>query len=118
MAEAFAQALGRENKLKDPTAWVWRAAFKIAAGELKARRRFSPHMSDIAVIEAPEDLLDLQAALSRLTPHQREAVVLADYAGYTHADIAEIIGSTAGAVAVHVHRGRRRLRTLLEIRDG
>jgi RNA polymerase sigma-70 factor (ECF subfamily) len=40
VAEAFAQALGRGEELRDPQRWVWRAAFRIAAGELKDRRRF------------------------------------------------------------------------------
>ncbi len=44
-SEAFAQALRRGDGIRDPLAWVWRAAFRIAAGELKARggrRRRSP----------------------------------------------------------------------------
>jgi DNA-directed RNA polymerase specialized sigma24 family protein len=44
-------------------------------------------------------------------------VVLADYAGYPHAEIARLLGSTTSAVGVHVHRGRRTLRALLEVSD-
>jgi DNA-directed RNA polymerase specialized sigma24 family protein len=44
-------------------------------------------------------------------------VVLADFAGYPHADIARILGSSTSAVGVHVHRGRRKLRLLLEVTD-
>jgi hypothetical protein len=39
VAEAFAQALRRGDAIRDPLAWVWRAAFRISAGELKARSR-------------------------------------------------------------------------------
>jgi DNA-directed RNA polymerase specialized sigma24 family protein len=39
MAEAFAQALARGSELRSPRHWVWRAAFRIAAGELKDRGR-------------------------------------------------------------------------------
>ena len=39
MAEAFAQALGRGSAVETPDRWIWRAAFRIAAGELKERRR-------------------------------------------------------------------------------
>jgi DNA-directed RNA polymerase specialized sigma24 family protein len=35
VAEAFAQALRRGNELRSPERWVWRTAFRIAAGELK-----------------------------------------------------------------------------------
>jgi hypothetical protein len=37
IAEAFAQALRRGNELRDPLAWIWRVAFRVAAGELKER---------------------------------------------------------------------------------
>ncbi|MGH2392532.1 MAG: RNA polymerase sigma factor, partial [Candidatus Limnocylindria bacterium] len=37
VAEAFAQALRRGSGINDLPAWVWRAAFRIAAGELKRR---------------------------------------------------------------------------------
>lgn len=38
-AEAFAQAIRRSPELRDPLAWIWRAAFRIAAGEMHADRR-------------------------------------------------------------------------------
>lgn len=38
VAEAFAQVLRRGEEVRDPERWVWRAAFRIAAGELKERR--------------------------------------------------------------------------------
>jgi RNA polymerase sigma-70 factor, ECF subfamily len=116
VAEAFAQALARGDAIRDPLSWVWRAAFRIAAGELKARSMHELFTSDV-VHEAPEPLVDLVRGLRTLTPHQRMAVVLADYAGYSHREIAEILSSTASAVAVHIFRGRRRLRHLLEIKD-
>jgi RNA polymerase sigma-70 factor (ECF subfamily) len=116
LAEAFAQALRRDSDLRDPAAWVWRAGFRIAAGEMKTRNRVEAMSVDV-VQEMPESFLDLWAALRRLTPHQRTAVVLADYAGWSHREIARAMGSTASAVGVHAHRARRRLRELLEDRD-
>jgi DNA-directed RNA polymerase specialized sigma24 family protein len=65
----------------------------------------------------PEPLTDLLGALATLTYHQRTSVVLADYAGYSHRHIAKVLGSTTSAVGVHVYRGRRRLRELLEEHD-
>lgn len=116
VAEAFAQALARGGELHDPLAWVWRAAFRIAAGELKARALVDELRTEVAD-EMPEPVVDLIRALVTLTRHQRVAVVLADYAGYSHRDIAEILGSSVSAVGVHVHRARRRLRPLLETGD-
>jgi len=40
VAEAFAQVLRRGDAVEDIRAWVWTAAFRIAAGELRSRSRF------------------------------------------------------------------------------
>jgi RNA polymerase sigma-70 factor, ECF subfamily len=117
MAEAFAQLIARGSAVHDPVAWVWRSAFRIASGEMQRRRQHEPLNEELPA-EAPEPLVDLYRGLSGLTPHQRTAVVLADYAGWTHAEIARVIRSTPAAVGVHVHRARRRLRASLEERDG
>jgi RNA polymerase sigma-70 factor, ECF subfamily len=114
VAEAFAQAIARGDAFVDPAAWIWRAAFRIAAGEMKARSPAGSVQADLGSVEEPEPLIDLVRALGELTPHQRTAVVLADYAGYPHREIAQILGSSASAVGVHVYRARRRLRALLE----
>jgi RNA polymerase sigma-70 factor, ECF subfamily len=117
LAEAFAQLIRRGSAVRDPTAWVWRSAFRIARGEMRRRGQHEPLNEELPV-EAPEPLVDLHRALRSLTPHQRTAVVLADYAGWRHAEIARVLGSSPAAVAVHVHRARRRLRASLEERDG
>ncbi len=117
VSEAFAQAIARGEAIRDPAAWVWTAAFKIARGELAQRGSEGPFTGELAITD-PEPLVDVLRALGELTVHQRTAVVLADYAGFPHAEIAKILGSTTAAVAVHVHRGRRRLRSLLEVNDG
>ena len=39
VAEAFAQALRRGDALREPERWVWRTAYRIAAGALKERGR-------------------------------------------------------------------------------
>jgi RNA polymerase sigma-70 factor (ECF subfamily) len=112
-AEAFAQALRRGDALRSPGAWVWKAAFRVAAGELKRRRSVSTFVPEVHV-ELPEDFTAISEALARLSPKQRGAVVLHHYAGYPLKEVAEIIGSTPPAVGVHLSRARRRLRKLLE----
>jgi RNA polymerase sigma-70 factor, ECF subfamily len=57
---------------------------------------------------------ELMAALAMLSEKQRGAVVLHHAAGYSVKEIADILGSTPAAIKVHLSRGRRRLRTLLE----
>jgi RNA polymerase sigma-70 factor, ECF subfamily len=117
VAEAFAQALRRGRAVRDPAAWVWRVAFRVAAGELKERGHLTTFAHE-PVIGMPEPFIDLWRALARLPASQRAAVVLADYAGWSHREIAKALGSSVSAVGVHVYRARRRLRDLLEDEDG
>lgn len=60
---------------------------------------------------------DLIVALCALSERQRASVVLHDGAGYPAREVARILGSTEAAVRVHLMRGRRRLRVLLEDDD-
>jgi len=114
VAEAFAQALRRGDELRDPRAWVWRAAFRIAAGELHRRRRTLELRDESYAMPEPAGLF---AALEKLSRMQRAAVVLHYVAGYQLKEIALILGSSKPTVGVHLTRGRRRLRELLEDDD-
>jgi RNA polymerase sigma factor (sigma-70 family) len=114
MAEAFMQVLRRGEAVRSPAAWVWRASFRIAAGELKERRGNSAYAGTaLGSYEIPERAEELIRALAALSPKQRQAVVLHHYAGYPVKEIANMIGSTAAAVRVHLTAGRKRLRALL-----
>ena len=117
VAESFAQVLARGEAVHAPLRWLWRSAFRIAAGELKARPRTVPSADD-ASYEAPEPLIDLLRALRRLSPNQREALILHDYADLSTAQVAQIMGIGQATVRVHVSQARRRLRRLMEDRDG
>src|SRR5512132_2555280 len=46
VAEAFAQALRRGDAIHSQRAWVWRAVFRIAAGEMTRRRKMSGGWTD------------------------------------------------------------------------
>ncbi|MEX0985252.1 MAG: sigma factor-like helix-turn-helix DNA-binding protein [Actinomycetota bacterium] len=115
VSEAFAQAIARGSSIHDLDRWVWRAAFKIARGDLKRRARQGADVPDLAEppAEVPIETVDLLRALATLSPKQRASVVLHHYAGYSTRETARAIGSTAGAVGMHLDRGRRRLRELL-----
>jgi RNA polymerase sigma-70 factor, ECF subfamily len=116
-SEAFAQALRRGEHIRDPLAWIWAAAFRIAAGELKARARQAPALLD-ASYELPEPAAEVTHALQQLPVKQRAAVVLHYYADRPIREIAELLGTSTSTVAVHLHRGRNRLRGLLGETDG
>lgn len=110
-AEAFAQLLRRGEAVKDPQRWVWRAAFRIAAGELK-RWRATGALPDTAYeLQAPS--IELANALRELSDRQRSAVVLHYIADQPVRDVASILGISSGSVKVHLSRGRKRLREIL-----
>jgi hypothetical protein len=79
VSEAFAQLIVRGDNVRNAQAWVWKAAFQIAAGELQRRGRAVPLESERSY-DMPEPLLDVLRALTHLGPKQRLAVVLHDYA--------------------------------------
>jgi RNA polymerase sigma-70 factor (ECF subfamily) len=115
VAEAFTQAIRLADSIREPIRWIWRVAFRVAAGALKDRRR-AVSGTEVEERREPEDLstaLDLERALATLSPNQRAAIVLHHYAGYRTREIADMIGSTPGAVRVHLTVGRRKLRRLL-----
>ncbi len=110
-AEAFAQLIRRGDEVRDPQRWVWRAAFRIAAGDLK-RRHPVPLMSEGAYeLELPS--IELANALRELPARQRSAVVLHYVADLPVREVASILGVTTGSIKVHLSRGRERLRELL-----
>ena len=116
VAEAFAQCLARRAAVRAPGPWIWRAAFRIAAGELKERRMRTTTAAE-GRYEMDDGTDGLVEALSVLPPRQRAAMILHYYAGYTAREIAAIVGSTAATVRVHLSQGRKRLRRVLEADD-
>jgi RNA polymerase sigma-70 factor (ECF subfamily) len=117
VAEVFAQLLARGSAVRDPASWVWRSAFRIAAGELNRRGWETGPPTEAAGYEVPDETAELMTALLRLSPKQRASIVLHYQCGYSLKEVAEIIGSTPSAVGVHLHRGRKRLRELLGDED-
>lgn len=111
-AEAFAQALRRERKIRDPQAWIWRAAFRIAAGELKRRSSTTYEVPERGYFDREADA-ELLAALRRLPDKQRAAVILFYYADAPVPEIARRTGMTRLSVRANLSRGRKRLRQLL-----
>ena len=116
VAEAFAQALGRGAAVRDVERWVWKVAFRIAAGELKDRKMRTNQIEESSY-QMPEEAIAMVSLLGQLSPKQRAAVVLHYFADLPNEQTAEILGVTTATVRVHLSQGRRRLHRLLEEDD-
>ena len=110
--------------------WAYRIAVNASLDELRRRRRRAdpglPGDADvpgpgagpelIANTVGPESValtVDVDAALRRLAPDFRAAVVLRDLCGLDYAEIAEILGVPPGTVRSRISRGRSALAPLL-----
>lgn len=63
------------------------------------------------------ELRDLRDALQRLHTGDREILLLSEYAGLDTAELAQVLGVTAGTVGSRKHRALARLRALLKEND-
>jgi len=112
VAEAFAQGLRAQDRIEKLDAWIWAAAFRIAAAELKHRGSHTEGHAVEEILTPPptETLLDLMDALGRISDLQRRALVLRYYMGYSNVEIARLLGSTPSSIGVQLFRATRRLR--------
>jgi RNA polymerase sigma-70 factor (ECF subfamily) len=63
------------------------------------------------------DLQDFLAALDKLEPRQREALILVGAEGFSYEEAAEICGCPVGTIKSRVNRARHRLAALLQISE-
>lgn len=115
VAEAFTQAGSRLSQIRSLRPWVYRAAFRIAAGELKRRaaQLVLDQQDRVGMVDQERDRQELTEMLKRLSPNQRAAFLLREVLGYSSPESARMLGVSEVAIRVHVHAARRRLREQL-----
>jgi RNA polymerase sigma-70 factor (ECF subfamily) len=69
------------------------------------------------MVEREEARVRIEAAFAELPAPQREAVLLFDLEGWSHARIAESLGTSEAMSRQHLMLGRRALRRLLEEKE-
>ena len=115
--EAFVQLLAHWRKVsryERPEAWVRRVAIRLAVRTARRDRlRAALERETPEREERPPPDIDLAAALRQLPLKQRACVLLFYVEDRPIAEIAEILGISAGAVKVHLHRARHRLSEML-----
>ena len=118
--EAFARAylcLHRYDTARPFAPWLCAIAARMAVDRLRRRRadaraRREASTGPLPALD-PDVRLGLREALERLTPRQRQAVVLCDLHGFSAPETAAILGCTASTVRVLRFLARQRLRALM-----
>lgn len=115
--EAFIALFRHWKRVSDydrPKAWVRRVAIRFA---LRTARR--DHLRSVlergtVTPESADAGSDLTDAIRQLTTSQRAAIVLHYYEDLPVEQVAVILDCTENTVKSHLHRGRNKLRLLLE----
>jgi RNA polymerase sigma-70 factor (ECF subfamily) len=116
---------------RNPRGYLYRAAINLALNVVRARRR-QPSALDPAALQLVADsraesagsLLQsevhehLAAAMAQLNRRAVEMLVLRYTEDYSDAEIAKLLGTSRGVVAVTLFRARARLRKLLRNASG
>ena len=122
-AEAMTIAWRRLDAVPaDPLPWLLGTARNLLLEQFRAtERNRAPGGGEEAFIEPrlePGGLSpDLEAALRRLAPIEREALLLIAWEGLTPAQAARALGVAPVAFRVRLHRARRRCAALLAASD-
>jgi RNA polymerase sigma-70 factor (ECF subfamily) len=109
---------GRVSTLEDPTGFLFRTAMNVfrnrarrAGLALRKALALAPSTDDLAAVEERDALV---RAMRGLTPHQRAALVLTGYLGYSSEDAARILGIRASTVRALATKGRAAARATVE----
>jgi RNA polymerase sigma-70 factor (ECF subfamily) len=134
--EAFATALQRIGDFRGESSlgtWLHRIVYNKSIDLLRHRGRQTPLLDEEAgevdderlagqpawsrppdqILYGEETRRALDEALARLTPQQRAVFTLREMEGLSTEEVASMLELEPGAVRVHLHRARLRLRALL-----
>lgn len=113
----FEIATRRSSDLRDPTALrSWLLAIQVREASRLRRRlarlvRLNPDVVEMSISSAPDaDVIALRAALPKLPPRARSAVVLHYLADLSVADVARAMGISENTTKGHLKAGLARLR--------
>ena len=118
-----------EPRKGKPLTWITTMARNRAIDRIRSKQRrsrlnddfesenktdqFEFEDSSADICEVNERSRIVRSAVSKLTPDQKEAVVLAYFSGLTQAEVAERLNEPLGTVKARIRRGVNRLETLV-----
>lgn len=103
----------------DEKTWVYRVALNTADTELRKRRRreriefipLDPDFCDICVEDSSQHKKELFDLID-LLPDDEKKIIFLYLERYSHAEIANIVGTTEDAVKQHIYRIKKKLVTI------
>jgi RNA polymerase sigma-70 factor, ECF subfamily len=124
VADVFVVAWRRlDNVPEEPLPWLLGVARRVLANRRRGESRASalidrlalePHESDVGAVAIDERVI---RALGRLRERDRELLMLIAWEGFTHAEVAHVLGVRRGTVAVRLHRARQQFAEALAAED-
>lgn len=113
------EALRRYEEPGALIGWLKRVTVRVALTRMRHDNVRATQNLSTSISAPPRDhdaAIDLDEAVARLAPSLRAVLVLKEIDGYSHAEIAEMIGISTTASKVRLHRALRALRLSLEDR--
>ena len=126
--EVFIKAYKSLHTIRDAEKaanWLFRIARNECLNSLKVSQRNERRNVDIEdtydseqLASPPSDYTDeyeiLKWALTQISDEQREALLLAEFEGYSLKEIAELTDATLSNVKVRIHRAKNKLQKILQ----
>ena len=130
--EAFIRIQKNLDGVRDASrlsSWIFRIAFNLCQDHFRSRKVLSSHECELseateafreAIVQKKLEQCEMgecvQGVVDLLPESLRNVIVLFDMGELSHREIAEILDTTVENVKVRLHRGRKRLKALLEER--
>jgi RNA polymerase sigma-70 factor (ECF subfamily) len=113
---------GRMESLEHARRFAYRVAVNLARSHLRKHLRVTlaglePGHERSERSPDTEAWLTVREALGGLSGRQRAAIVLVDYVGMGGVEAAEVLGIEPGTLRAHLLRGRRALRSKLDLEE-
>lgn len=123
--EALARACRdweRVSAMAAPGAWVHRVAMNLAASHFRRRsvarrvqRRLESQTTTVHRDADGGETVAVRQAIAALDRRKGAAIVMRFYLGYSHAEIADVLGTREGTVRSLIHRAKTELRAALAL---
>ena len=113
--ESWVRALAALRTFRAQSAlrsWLCGVLVNVRRGRIRAEWRTvdAPDVEPLAVTDCRDDAIDLERAIAALPEGARDVYVLHDVHGYTHREIAELLGIVEGTSKSQLNRARSLLR--------